>query len=341
MTNILEIPININEKAQVLSNKEYDNIIETYKEGVENNLVQEGYNYFFIKNKKLILKSVDNIKTNKVKKVIFIDLQKEFEIIEQIISSYYDKDSYINNDKYYIFTDSYPKYFCSILNEEIITDKIRQKKLGLGPIFLDYDYDNINKEIKLKSYELTRLDYDNYLFLKKMNMLIKILILWTINKINLIYDIKIKTCSLQFNIIQFYRNQTYELHTDGDDNYILFIYPSSNPISTVIINNDKCISEYLMKYYIENEKGTEIEKLLTMTDLEKRKTINDLSINDYKFKKILEDTTTCELFKINQCDSILFDNYKNYHATPNKQLMNKDDKGLVKFIRLCIYDVNK
>ena len=47
MTNILEIPINIDEKAQVLSNTVYDNIIETYKEGVENNFVQEGYNYFF------------------------------------------------------------------------------------------------------------------------------------------------------------------------------------------------------------------------------------------------------------------------------------------------------
>ena len=286
---------------------------------------------------------MDNIKNNKVKKVIFIDSQKEFEIIKQIISSYYDKDSYINNDKYYIFTDSYPKYFCSILNEEIITDKIGEKKLGLGlgQIVLDYDYDNINKEIKLKSNQYNRLDYDNFLFLKKMNMLIKILIIWTISKINLIYDIKIKTCTLQFNIKQYYRNSTYELHEDGNDNYLLFIYPSSNPTSTVIINNDKCISEYLMRYYTENKMITEIENLIAMKDLEKRKTIIDLSINDYKFKKILEETTTCKLFKINKCDKILFNNFENFHATPNKQFMNRDDKGLVKFIRLSIYDVNK
>lgn len=63
MTNILEIPININEKSNDLSNIDYFNLIKTYKEG-RYNLVKGGYNYFFIKNKKLILKSVDDIKTN-------------------------------------------------------------------------------------------------------------------------------------------------------------------------------------------------------------------------------------------------------------------------------------
>lgn len=208
----------------------------------------------------------------------------------------------------------------------------------MSGIFLNYKYDDINMEIKNTSDDGPGQNYDNFLFLKKLNMLIKILIMWIINKINIIYNIKIKTCSIQFNLLHTKRNPAYNLHTDGEDNYLFFIYPSSKPTSTVIINNDKCISEYLMRYYTENQMITEIDELIDMTDLKKRKTINDIMYNE-KFIKILEDTTTCDLYKINQCDSILFNNFENYHATPNPQLMNKDDIGFVKFIRLSIYRV--
>ena len=107
----------------------------------------------------------------------------------------------------------------------------------------------------------------------------------------------------------------HHLHQDGDDEFIIFIYPKNNPIATAICSYEKC-----QQYY--KEKFDDIK-------------FNKLNLENFEEAKCPEDMKVLPIIK--QCDAIMIKNASVYHCTPKVSTKRLDyEKENMSFIRFSL-----
>lgn len=110
--------------------------------------------------------------------------------------------------------------------------------------------------------------------------------------------------------VRSHRLPEYQLHQDGDDLFILFIYPKTEPIATAICSYQQC------------NKFTEFkgDRSLEPLDLDEKSCPENMKI----------------IPTINQCDAIMLQNTKVYHCTPNSFSSDNSNSENLSFIRISM-----
>jgi hypothetical protein len=268
-------------------------------------------NYLFIsKNKILSLNDFVNIiekKSFKIEETSFknINLEKSGEetpILKPLVEKKEEGD--YNDIIFYIIKNSIFTLLCSKLNNYY--NKLTSKKIvmvnGLGLwnykdkddiVEIDVKPHNYITHINVEAKRNSREFYENNKFLIKLSVkyfikLIKEYYPNFIFKDNFKYLVQID--------IRLKRGNENFIHKDGGDNFLLFIYPKSEPIATTICSN-KCV---LPKDGKECDDGLKHRS------------------------------------EIKQCEAIFLNNNDNYHCTPYVNRKIDSEKENIAFIRFSL-----